>query len=421
MSDTENSEALPPSVFIPNPSGSNQYKDCRMYFPSSLSRLSVTVYGEIHRLFLASSRDDERVKQLIHDHDQQGVKSPKTLSELLLAEHNIVMSPINVSQRKRDYGIMSSKATTRSLPDTVKRQMEGICMRTGLDLTRDFVEEELQYQDPEGFQLRDPTSKRIKRRALVNLGIHEEWSGDGHDKLKRIGVAIYGIRDVWSGKWLGLWVIPDNRLKDAIAYLWLSLVEEYSGLPIQTTTDCGSETTMVYGLTTALREAFFPDFPVNEVPLKFQFDANVDEFWNKGFTDGIYDPYDEQHIALARWLWSVLIQKEITQWKNRFNAHKPRCDHQKFNPSGVALNVVFALYEKHGGINCLRELTEEARVLISDIKKKLGAEELLQFIPPAFAERCEQALTSLNLQELSFTNVWEVFRDMFPLIFEEEL
>ncbi|KIJ56056.1 hypothetical protein M422DRAFT_239247 [Sphaerobolus stellatus SS14] len=405
MSDTEDSEALPPPVFIPNPSGSNQYKDC-------------------------SSRDDERVKQLIHDYDRQGVKSPKTLSELLLAEHNIVMSPIAVSRRKRDYGIMSSKATTRSLPDTVKHQMvlDQLEMdpgrRQGPALIKegiriDFVEEEMWYQDPEGFHLRNPTSKRIKRRALVNLGIHEEWSGDGHDKLKRIGVAIYGIRDVWSGRWLGLWVIPDNRLKDAIAYLWLSLVEEYSGLPIQTMTDCGSETTMVYGLATALHETFFPDFPVNE--LKFQFDAKVDEFWDKGFTDGIYDPYDEQHIALARWLWSVLIQKEITQWKNRFNAHKPHHDQQKFNPSGVALNVVFALYEKHGGINCLRELTEEARVLISDLKKKLGAEELLQFIPPAFVERCEQALTSLNLQELSFTNVWEVFRDMFPLIFEEEL
>ena len=88
----------------------------------------------------------------------------------------------------------------------------------------------MRLQDPEGFALRDPTSKRIKRRPLVNIGIHEEWSGDGHDKLKRIGLAIYGIRDVWSGKWLGLWVIPDNRLKDVIAYLWLCLVEEYGGM-----------------------------------------------------------------------------------------------------------------------------------------------------------------------------------------------
>ncbi|KIJ29780.1 hypothetical protein M422DRAFT_268732 [Sphaerobolus stellatus SS14] len=219
------------------------------------------------------------------------------------------------------------------LPDTVKCQFvldelerdparrqgpslikEGIQMRTGYDLTRDFVEEEMCLQDPEGFQIRDPTAKRIKRRALVHLGIHEEWSGDGHDKLKRIGFAIYGVRDVWSGKWLGLWVIPDNHLKDAVAYLWLSLVEEYEGLPIQMTTDCGSETTMIYGVATALREAFFPELSVDKVPahrflrsihnitiergwsqLKFQFDANVNSFWDNGLLEGIYDPYDERH------------------------------------------------------------------------------------------------------------------------------
>ncbi|KIJ38228.1 hypothetical protein M422DRAFT_176939 [Sphaerobolus stellatus SS14] len=298
----------------------------------------------------------------------------------------------------------------------------------------------MRLQDPEGFQLRDPTSKKTKRWALVNLGIHEEWSGDGHDKLKRIGFAIYGICDVWSGKWLGLWVIPDNRLKDIVAYLWLSLVEEYGGLPIQTTTDCGSETTMVYGLATALREAFFPELPVDEVPahrflksihnitiecgwaqLKFQFDANVDEFWDQGILQGIYDIYDDRHVVLARWLWSVLIQKEITEWKERLNAHKPRRDAQKFNPSGVALDVAFALYEKYNGINCLRKLTDAGLNMVQTLKQELGVEELLQFVPPPFATRCEQALASLNIEELSFTNVWTVFEELLPLVFEQEL
>ena len=87
----------------------------------------------------------------------------------------------------------------------------------------------MQKQDPEGFELRDPTSRKIKRGVLVNLGPHEEWSGDGHDKLKQIGFPVYGIRDVWSGKWLGLWVMPNNRLKEAVAYLWHSLVYDYRG------------------------------------------------------------------------------------------------------------------------------------------------------------------------------------------------
>ncbi|KIJ26753.1 hypothetical protein M422DRAFT_272156 [Sphaerobolus stellatus SS14] len=121
-------------------------------------------------------------------------------------------------------------------------------------------------------------------------------------------------------------------------------------------------------MVSQLRYAFFPEFPVDEVSahrflrsihnitiergwsqLKFQFDANVDEFWDKGIIEGIYNTYDNRHIALARWLWSVLIQKEIKAWKNRFNAHKPRCDHQKFNPSGVAPNLAFSLYENNSG------------------------------------------------------------------------
>ncbi|KIJ28819.1 hypothetical protein M422DRAFT_189254, partial [Sphaerobolus stellatus SS14] len=182
-------------------------------------------------------RNSEHIKQLLYSYDKQGVKSPKTISELLLADHNIRM-------RYKDYGIMNSHTTTQTLPDTVKCQLvldqlemdpgrrqgpvlikEGIHMQMGLDLTRAFVEEEMRLQDPEGFALHDPTSKRIKRRPLVNLGIHEEWSGDGHDKLKRIGFAIYGVWDIWLGKLLGLWVIPDNRLKDVVVYLWLSLVE----------------------------------------------------------------------------------------------------------------------------------------------------------------------------------------------------
>lgn len=115
-----------------------------------------------------------------------------------------------------------------------------------------------------------PISKKKHCVPLVVLGPHYEWSGDGHDKLSAIGYPIWGIRDVWSGKWLGLWVLPNNCLKLAIAYLYLSLVEELGGIynlipvfhpidqtnigmSIQSTTDCGSETTQVYGFASALR------------------------------------------------------------------------------------------------------------------------------------------------------------------------
>jgi hypothetical protein len=83
--------------------------------------------------------------------------------------------------------------------------------------------------DPEGFLGREPTAKKIHRVPLIALGPHHQWSGDGHDKLVKIGFPVWGMRDMWTGKWLGLWTVPDNRLKFTIAYLYLSLVAELGG------------------------------------------------------------------------------------------------------------------------------------------------------------------------------------------------
>lgn len=98
-----------------------------------------------------------------------------------------------------------------------------------MDDIRDFVADTMRKHDPSGFANREPTAKKIKRFPIVSLGPNAEWSGDGHDKLKKIGFPVYGIRDVASGKYLGLWVLPDNRLGEAVGYLYLSLVEKLGG------------------------------------------------------------------------------------------------------------------------------------------------------------------------------------------------
>ena len=94
---------------------------------------------------------------------------------------------------------------------------------------RDYVEYIMRIFEPDGFATRDPNSKKIKRGKSVSIGPHEEWSGDGHDQLCGIGFPVYGIRDKWSGKWLGLWVVPNNRLANVVAYLWLCVMAEYHG------------------------------------------------------------------------------------------------------------------------------------------------------------------------------------------------
>jgi hypothetical protein len=102
--------------------------------------------------------------------------------------------------------------------------------QSGMSIYRDFVAKTMQMHDPDGFDHQEPTSKRMQHAPIISLGPNTEWSGDGHDKLKEIGFPIYDIHNVASGKWLGLWVVPDNCLGNAITYLYLSLVEELGGI-----------------------------------------------------------------------------------------------------------------------------------------------------------------------------------------------
>ena len=87
--------------------------------------------------------------------------------------------------------------------------------------------------NPEGVAARNPTAYQIRRIALQSKGPNEVWCCDGHDKLVAYGFAIWGLRDKFSRKWLGLWVVPNNRLAFVVAYQWLSVVYEVGGKPLQ--------------------------------------------------------------------------------------------------------------------------------------------------------------------------------------------
>lgn len=105
-----------------------------------------------------------------------------------------------------------------------------IAWNYGEHLSRDFVAEVMHLYNPDGFEWRSPNKKKIFRVKKGPVGIHKRWAGDGHDKLYSIGFAIWAIVDDATGKWLGAWVVPSNRLGKLIGYLYLTLVEEYGGM-----------------------------------------------------------------------------------------------------------------------------------------------------------------------------------------------
>lgn len=163
---------------------------------------------------------------------------------------------------------MDHDAARHQGPRTIRHK---IAMRTGQHLTRDYIAETMHIHDNAGFEKRNPTAKRIHREPKVPIGINERWSADGHDKLNGIGFPIWAIVDDATGRWLGVWVVPSNRLGNIIAFLYLIAVEtaggkyllrcsflydcsqHFTGMPFQSSTDCGSETTQLYAVAKALR------------------------------------------------------------------------------------------------------------------------------------------------------------------------
>ncbi|OSX64400.1 hypothetical protein POSPLADRAFT_1045457 [Postia placenta MAD-698-R-SB12] len=292
------------------------------------------------------------VERLLRQYHKRNICSRVTLSNIFRDKHGILISPTNIDRHRKKLNLRGSKVTTRSLSDVQKRQLvldqmvkdptrrqgpqiikEGILFDTGLNLTRDYITSEMHIHDPEGFALRRPTARKVHREALVALGPHHEWSGDGHDKLSAIGFPIWGVRDKWSGKWLGLWVVLNNRRKDTIAFLYLRLIRELSGMPIQMTTDCGSKTTSLHGFANALRE-------------------------------------------LVQWLWPMLIQCELDMLKECLNSHIVRCDLKKKLPSGTSLDIAYDLFACYGGDQCLQPVD---CTVVDALMKDLGGEDLIWF------------------------------------------
>ena len=83
--------------------------------------------------------------------------------------------------------------------------------------------------DSDAFAAQEPTSKCIFRVKKYSIGIHERWAADGHNKLYKIGFPIWAIVDDATGKWLGAWVVPSNRMGNTVAYLWLCMAQKCGG------------------------------------------------------------------------------------------------------------------------------------------------------------------------------------------------
>lgn len=95
----------------------------------------------------------------------------------------------------------------------------------------------MKIYDEENLAKRQPGAKTIKRRPIISVGPNEQWSLDGHDKMKNVGpgMGVYGIRDVYSGRFLSLVLLPSNRKSKNIHWVYLEAVYQCKGESSQKT------------------------------------------------------------------------------------------------------------------------------------------------------------------------------------------
>jgi predicted transcriptional regulator len=106
--------------------------------------------------------------------------------------------------------------------------------------SRNTVYDLLKEIDPEGLAQR--LRKTCKRRVFRTHGPNHVWACDGHDKLKRFGICIYGFIDAWSRKILGMFVHVTNNDPKHIGVYFLRTAAKAGGIPLKVTSDFGSET-----------------------------------------------------------------------------------------------------------------------------------------------------------------------------------
>ncbi|KAG8938640.1 hypothetical protein FRC04_008035 [Tulasnella sp. 424] len=402
--------------------------------------------------------NDPALRAALKQLHREGETNYGIIKTRLKKDYDIEMGEKTVQRRLHELNLFAAGKTAATMPIQQQRQLvlneletdpnnrrgpanikEGILFKHGVALRRDFVHSEMLQHRPEGFDVREPTAKRIPRGTLYALGPHDCWSMDGHDKLTERGFPIYGIRDKWSGQWLGLWVVPNNRVGNVVAYLYLSLVHELGGIPNQTASDRGSETTKVYGLGTALRDIFAGNIAPDDAPahiylrsvhniviergwlrLRLEWGDAVAEFYDQGTNLGFVHT-DPQHSLLSRWVWSTVVRTSLEIERQKLNSHRVRKVQGKKMPDKGSPNQFMANPIHYGAVNesCLHPVD---RSVVKQIMDELGGEALLRFVDPAFDAHCYEVYRQIGSPALEPKGAWGIFLSMLPHInFPEDL
>ncbi|KAJ7638088.1 hypothetical protein B0H17DRAFT_960876 [Mycena rosella] len=300
-----------------------------------------------------------------------------------------------------------------------------------------------------GFTLHFPGHKKqlIPRVGLSALGPWHEISADGHEKLSaqapqmgELALPIYGYKDKYSDFLEALKLIPNSRTAAAGGHFFLDFVEETGCVPIQLTTDKGSEIGWQYAFQSTLRESFAlnidPLFYAVYMVLKSVHNTVIEGFWHwlktkmglnlkaiiiQGKQEHIFDSNVTFHVMLFYWIFMQLIQHELDEFRAWWNQHRVRLQHDKNMPSGhVPTHArehpthfrLVTIYTHFGGIDCRIHIPKEAVAEIRGyLTEEVGSRESHLGWPGVTAEfkaTATAALAGIGGPTITLESAWNI-------------
>ncbi|KAF7307411.1 hypothetical protein MIND_00535500 [Mycena indigotica] len=415
------------------------------------------------------------IQKCINEHVRQG-----DIPELLSKEHGI-----NIGLRSIERIIkMRNLSTTRHshLTDVEKvtailsvteddplgrwggRKVKEKLALDGVHISLPQINDIQRTVNAEAVSKRHPGTRKVHKSGLFSSGPNEEWCIDGHEKIfEAMGIGIYGIIDKYSRKELLLLAMRSIRRANIPPAVYLQLVLELGGIPVQTTTDMGTETGVLAALQTSLRcgtqlsnatefaqleidsQESFPELSLELVPAhrsvksvyNITRERNWRPLWEKdlanirfqyetGKIDAGYHPTDPIHQQVlflpfsigfdsvfrevAVFVWGMAVQRRLDEHKHESALHQIRKQRKSLLPTGGRPRDFYNHPERWGGTNQLIAVDSS---IIDKLITENTPSDLRQFTSSAVMEAlCQMAYKAVGSPEVSSRNAWNTFTAM---------
>ncbi|KAI7951433.1 hypothetical protein MJO28_007117 [Puccinia striiformis f. sp. tritici] len=348
-------------------------------------------------------------------------------------------------------------ARTQLLTDSAGyRRMRAILMHEyQTHVPRQVVYELLSEIDPQGMQ--DRLRHACKQRVFKVSGPNHIWSADGHDKLKPYGITIYGFVDAWSRKILGMYVHVTNNDPMHVGVYFLQLVTAAGGIPLNVTTDKGTETGDMAAYQIQFTQRYNPH-PSDEAKTHMHFTKSVhnqkiESLWSrmmkehnrsiidlilKQIESGDYNPDDEIQKQVKSWaltfpgkhatnlclnrllflfLWIPVVQRSVDRWVSVYNTSRKRKDKFTTLPTQCSPNFSYSTPEHFETSNKIIKVPQENVnwILEHDYPAR---NVMFTHTPDWFHQLASRVMQEMGFvfEKISLGGLWLVFDSMLPYI-----